>query len=185
MTIFAEKFKKNVIPAMQKEWGFKNVHAVPQITKVIINAGIGKVMTTNPSNSKDYLERVQRALIAIAGQKPSIRNAKQSISSFKLREGTPVGLMITLRGTRKEDFIERFVNISLPRMRDFWGIPLKNFDERGNLNYGIKEHNIFPEVSQEVSGKPFGLEISFITNASKREQAISLFKLLGFPLKKE
>ena len=114
MTIFAEKFKKNVIPAMQKEWGFKNVHAVPQITKVIINAGIGKVMTTNPSNSKDYLERVQRALIAIAGQKPSIRNAKQSISSFKLREGTPVGLMITLRGTRKEDFIERFVNISLP-----------------------------------------------------------------------
>jgi len=183
MMAIKEKFQKEVIVAMKKEFGFKNDNAVPRITKVVVNCGIGKMLIANPANSKDLMHKIEEALKLITGQKPVLRTAKSSISSFKLREGAPVGLVVTLRSHRMYGFISRFINIALPRTRDFWGISLKNFDDRGNLTYGVKEHVVFPEVSEETILKPFGFEVTFVTNAKNKEQAIKLFKLMGFPIK--
>ena len=185
MLNYLEKYQKEVKPALKKEFGFKNDHAVLKIVKVVINCGIGKMLINNSSNSKELLTKIEEDLKMITGQKPVLRMAKKSISNFKLREGMPVGLVVTLRGKRMADFIDRFINIALPRTRDFWGISLKSFDERGNLNFGVKEQMVFPEISAESAAKPFSFEVSFVTNAKQPEQAKRLFKLLGFPLKKE
>ena len=166
---------------MKKEFDFENDFAVPKITKVVINVGVGRLVTAS-KDSRELINKISEVMAAITGQKASLRPAKKSIASFKIREGMPVGLKLTLRGKRMEDFIYRFINLALPRVRDFWGIPLKNIDEKGNLNYGIKEYNIFPETESIQNVPPFGLEITFVTNAKNREQAIKLYQLLGFPL---
>ncbi|MFA5392335.1 MAG: 50S ribosomal protein L5 [Candidatus Paceibacterota bacterium] len=162
---------------------YKNPLAVPKIIKVIINVGIGRLVADS-KNSEEIIKKVSRDISMITGQKPTVRQAKKAIASFKTREGMPIGLMVTLRGKRMQHFINKFVNIILPQSRDFWGILLKNFDEKGNLNYGIKDHSIFPEISREQNPLTFGLEVTFVTNAKNREQAIKLYEFLNFPLQK-
>jgi large subunit ribosomal protein L5 len=181
---FKELYKKEVVPQMMKEFSFKNIYQVPKIEKVVINSGIGKLMN-NAKNNPDILKKAQQLIALITGQMPTIIKAKKSIAGFKLREGMPVGLKVTLRGKKMEDFIFRFINLTLPRIRDFWGISLKNIDQNGNLNYGIREINVFPEVSKEIIPFSLGLEISFVVNRKNREQAIRLFQLLGFPLERK
>ena len=178
---YKEQFKKIVVPEMKKEYHIGNDFGVPKITKVVINVGIGR-LSVGSKNSKELIKKISDILAMITGQKVSVRPAKKSIASFKTREGMPVGLKVTLRGKRMEDFIYKFVSIVLPRVRDFWGIPLKNIDEAGNLNYGIKECNIFPETENIQNMPPFGLEVTFVTNTKNREQSIKLYQLLDFPL---
>ncbi len=180
-SLYQEQIKKVVIPQFKEKFALKNDMAVPHITKVVINTGIGRMLTKS-SNSKEVIERISRDLALLSGQKPSLRPARHSIASFKIRKGMPVGMVVTLRGKRMGDFIYKFINVVLPRVRDFWGIPLKNIDKNGNLNYGIKEHIVFPEINKEEKSVSFGLEITFVTNAHDREKAQELFRLLGFPL---
>ena len=173
-----EKYKKSVVPALKKEFGYKNVHAIPRITKVVVNVGVGRIV-----KETKLLERIQADLAKITGQKPALRNAKKSIAGFKVREGTPSGYMVTLRGARMYDFIDRLVSVALPRSRDFQGISPTSIDQAGNLNIGIKEHNIFPEISYESLKDIFGLEITVVTSAKSHKEGAALLRLLGFPLK--
>ncbi len=173
------QYRTAVVPALQKAFGIQNRMAVPRIEKVVINTGIGKIVKDDAA-----LERVTRDLALLSGQKPLFRKARKSISSFKIREGMPVGVAVTLRGKRMYDFLDRLISIALPLSKDFRGIDLKNFDQRGNLTLGVKEHTIFPEVTYESLKDIFGLEVTVVTDATNREQGIELFRLMGFPLQK-
>lgn len=173
-----EKYKKQIIPAMKEVFGYKNDMAVPKITKVVINTGIGKFRDNNSA-----LEDIENGLTMIGGQKPVFTLARQSIASFKTRQGMKVGLRITLRGRRMYDFLERLINFALPRGRDFRGLDPKIVDRLGGLTIGIKEHIIFPEISSEEVRTIFGFEICVATNAKNREEGLELFRLMGFPIK--
>lgn len=178
-----EKYQKEVIPAMKKIFGYKNDLEVPKIEKVVVNTGIGRVLSnTDPSQREKVIEEIAQDLAQITGQKPIVTLSKKSISAFKLRKGVPIGEKVTLRGKRMFDFLERLINIVIPRMRDFQGIPEDSFDKNGNLTIGIKEHIIFPEIHPEKSKRIFGLEITVVTTAFKKEEAIQLLKLMGFPI---
>jgi large subunit ribosomal protein L5 len=174
-----EKYRKTVSPAMQKAFGIDNVMAVPKIEKVVINTGVGKFV-----KEEKTIERIAKELSMITGQKTVYRKAKKSISGFKLRQGVNVGISVTLRGKRMYDFLDRLISIALPRSRDFRGIDSKNFDKMGNLNFGIKESSIFPEINYENIKDIFGLEITVVTTAKNRERGVELLKQLGFPIKK-
>jgi len=174
-----QKYREKVIPAMQKEFGIENVMAVPKVEKIVINTGIGKLSKDDKAS-----ERIAKDLEKVSGQKPVFRKAKKSISGFKLREGVDVGISVTLRSKRMYDFMDRLVAIALPRSKDFRGIDSKkNFDLMGNLNFGIKESSIFPEVNYENLKDIFGLEVTVVTTAKNREKGIRLLKLMGFPIK--
>ena len=179
MSRLMTKYRKEVIPALQKDFGVDNIMAVPRITKVTINTGIGKIV----KDAKDF-ERVARDITLLACQKPITRKAKKSVSSFKTRQGMVVGYSVTLRGTRMYDFIDRLISIALPTSRDFRGIDLGNIDKAGNLNLGIREHNIFPEVTYESLKDIFGLHVNVTTTAKNKERGIALLRYMGFPLKK-
>lgn len=181
---YSEKYKKIVIPKIKEEFKLQNNLQVPRITKVIINSGIGRMITAT-KNEEELIEKLANELAKITGQRPVVRKAKKSIASFKIRTGMPIGLTVTLRGKKMADFIDKFINITLPRIRDFWGIPLHNIDEHGNLNYGIKDYSVFPEISKEQVTYNLGLEVTFVVNTNSRERAIKLYELLGFPLNKE
>ncbi len=186
MLRLSEKYKKEVLPAMRKKFGYKNEMAIPKITKVVINCGFGKQLMGKSSQEKNKaVEEISDVLSLIVGQKPGLRKAKKSIAVFKLREGMPVGLQTTLRGKRMYEFLERFIWVVLPRVRDFRGISPKSFDGQGNLSIGIKEYTPFPEVVIEKEKKIFGLEITVVTTAKNKEESIELLKLMGFPLKVE
>ncbi len=174
-----EKYRKNVIPAMREKFGYKNVMAVPKIEKVTVNIGFGKKAVMKDTKG---IEKIEQDLTKITGQKPAVRKAKKSISGFKLRQGMEIGILATLRGRRMYDFIDRLISIALPRSRDFHGLDRKSFDKRGNLNIGIKEHTIFPEVTYESLKDIFGLEIGVTTTAKSKEEGIELLKLMGFPI---
>src|SRR3989344_4397458 len=178
MSSLLVKYRKEVVPAMQKKFGIDNIMAVPKIQKVVINVGIGKM-----TKDDKFIEKAQRDLALLSGQKPVFRKAKKSISGFKSREGTNIGMVVTLRGKRMYDFIDRLIHVALPRSKDFRGLDIKNFDSNGNLNLGIKEHNIFPEVTYESLKDIFGLEVTVVTSARNREKGIALLKLMGFPLR--
>jgi len=180
---FKDQYTKVVIPKMQEEFQIKNALGVPKIQKVIINVGIGRLVTGS-KNQDELVKKISQELSLITGQKPAIRQAKKSIASFKIREGMPIGLIVSLRGKRKNDFIDKFIHLALPQVRDFWGISLKNIDEHGNLNYGIKDYSIFPEIIKGQSAIPFGLEVTFVIKTKNREQAIRLYQLLNFPIEK-
>src|SRR3990167_3133213 len=173
------KYRKEVIPTMQAKFGIKNIMAVPKIDKVVINVGIGKV-----AKDDKFIEKVVRDLGLLSGQKPVFRKAKKSISGFKTREGMKIGLMVTLRGKRMYDFIDRLIHVALPRSKDFRGIDSKNFDKTGNLNLGIKEHSIFPEIHYETLKDIFSLQITVVSTVGNREQGIEMLKLMGFPIRK-
>lgn len=165
---------------MQKKFGIENVMAVPRIEKVVINVGIGKV-----AKDEKFIEKVVRDLGLLSGQKPVFRKAKKSISGFKSREGMNIGLVVTLRGKRMYDFVDRLIHVALPRSKDFRGIEQKNFDKSGNLNLGLREHSIFPEIHYESLKDIFGLEVTVVTTARNRERGIELLRLIGFPVKQK
>lgn len=177
-----EKYKKEVIPAMIKKFGFKNPMAVPRIEKIVVNSGFGKAVITKTSSERDkYIKNVSDVLSLITGQKPSLQNARISIASFKLREGLPIGNRITLRKKKMYDFLEKLIWLVLPRKRDFRGIPLKSVDSHGSLTIGFKEYGPFPEVVLEKDKNIFGLEVTITTTAKNKEQGIELLRLMGVP----
>lgn len=179
-----EKYKKEVIAKMQEKFGYKNAMAVPKIIKVSVNSGFGRQVSGKSSDEqKKIYEIVAEDLGIICGQKPVLRRAKKSISSFKIREGMVIGCSVTLRGKKMNDFLGRLIHIVLPRSRDFRGLDPKTFDSKGNLTIGLKEQIAFPEVSPEKAKNIFGLEITVATNAKNKEEGAALLKLLGFPIK--
>ena len=179
MSRLKEKYEKEILPGLLKEFGLKNRMAVPRMKKIVINAGIGLV-----ARNKELMEAVGKDIAAITGQKPSIRPAKISEAGFNVRAGMPVGLKVTLRGKRMYDFLDRLVSIVLPRLRDFRGLPLKSFDKSGNYSLGISEHTVFPEVDMGKAGKPHGLEITIVTNSNETDKSKRLLELLGMPFEK-
>ena len=184
MTGLKEKYEKEVIPAMMKKFGYKSVMAVPRLEKVVLNTGFGKLITAKSGDDhRKTLEAIVGDMSSIAGQRAMLTRAKQSIAGFKLREGTPIGAKVTLRGAKIYGFLERLIHVVLPRSRDFRGLPLSNVDERGNLAIGIREHIFFPEVSPEKARDIFGLQVTVTTTAKTKEEGLELFRLLGFPIK--
>lgn len=173
-----EKYRAEVVPALQKEFGYENLMAVPKITKVVINMGLGESIQ-NPKS----LDHAVGDLTKIAGQKPVITKAKKSIATFKLREGMNIGTMVTLRGARMYEFLDRFMNLALPRIRDFRGVSAKSFDGRGNYSLGVKEQLIFPEIEYDKVDKLRGMDIIIVTTAKSDEEAKGLLKGLGMPFK--
>ncbi|MCL2887709.1 MAG: 50S ribosomal protein L5 [Elusimicrobia bacterium] len=163
-----------------KDMGVKSPMAAPKLEKIVINIGV-------PEAREDIkvLDICKEDLTAISGQAPQVRRAKKSISNFKLREGMPIGLRVTLRGDRMYDFMDRFISIAAPRIRDFQGFSEKCFDGKGNLNLGIKEHYIFPEVNVEKSPKPHGMNITFVTTAKNDGGGLLLMSYLGLPFRKK
>lgn len=179
MNLILKKYQQEAIPQIREKFGLKNNLAVPRITKVVVNTGTGRI-----SQDDKLQEMISRDLATITGQKPAPTLAKGAISEFKIRQGMPIGFKVTLRGSKMYDFLERLVSTAIPRIRDFRGLSEKSIDKGGNLSIGIKEHIIFPEISNEEIKNIFGLEVTMTTNAKKREEAVELFRLLGFPLKK-
>jgi len=179
-----EKYKKEVIPAMMKKFGYKNPMAVPSIKKVAINSSFGKEVAQKTGSEREKIKNLAMQDIAlISGQKPKVMKAKKSIAGFKLRQGLEIAVMVTLRKVKMWDFLERLIYLSLPRSRDFKGILPKSIDKRGNLTIGFKEHISFPEIFTEKEKTIFGLEITVATNAKSKEEGLELYKLLGFPMK--
>jgi large subunit ribosomal protein L5 len=175
-----ERFRTAVVPAMMKERGYGNPFQVPRLAKVVINMGVGE----GKENAK-VLDFATADLQAISGQKPIITRAKKSIANFKLRENVPIGCKVTLRGPRMYEFLDRLVNVALPRVRDFKGVPPKGFDGRGNYNMGLKEQIIFPEIVYDKVDKVRGMDITMVTTARTDEEAKALLTHLGVPFRTE
>lgn len=171
-------YKTKVVPALTKEFGYKNVMAVPKVEKVAINIGLGEA-TQNPK----LMDGAVNELAAIAGQKPVITKAKKSIAAFKLREGMPIGSMVTLRGDRMYEFLDRLMNVALPRVRDFRGVSQKSFDGRGNYTLGVKDQLIFPEIDYNKVEKIKGMNISITTTARTDAEGLALLRQLGMPFR--
>ncbi|HOJ31063.1 MAG TPA: 50S ribosomal protein L5 [bacterium] len=173
-------YREKVVPSMMEKFGFKNSHQVPCIQKVVINVGVGK-------DNKDAkaIESVQKELALISGQKPVITRGKKSISSFNLRKGDICGVMVTLRGQRMYEFLDRMITAALPRVKDFNGLNPDSFDDRGSYTLGIREQVIFPEVDYNTIYKVRGMNITICTNAKKVEHARELLKLMGLPLRED
>ena len=175
-TRIKEKYLAEAVPALQQKFGYKNVMEIPRLEKAIINMGLGDCK----DNAK-ALESAVAELTQIAGQKPLVTKAKKSVANFKLRQGMNVGAKVTLRGARMEEFMDKLVNIALPRVRDFRGVSTKAFDGRGNYALGIKEQLIFPEIDYDKVEKIRGMEMIFVTTAKTDEEAKELLRLLGMP----
>ena len=173
-----EKYKNEVVPELTKKFGYKNIMQLPKIEKVIINMGVGEAVG-NPK----ALDAAVSDLTIIAGQKPVLTRAKKSLAAWKLREGMPIGTKVTLRGTRMYQFLDKFMNVALPRVRDFRGVSSKAFDGRGNYAVGLKEQLIFPEIEYDKIDKLRGMNIVIVTTAEKDEEARELLKLMGMPFK--
>jgi len=171
-----DKYQKEVRKRIQEEFGIKNVMAVPKIEKIVLNMGIGEAI----QNAK-VLDNAAEELAQIAGQKPVITKAKKSIATFKLRAGQSIGTMVTLRGEKMYEFLDRLINIALPRVRDFRGVPTRSFDGRGNYTIGVRDHFIFPEIDVAKVDKSKGMNITIVTSAKNDEQARFLLKELGMP----
>lgn len=177
---FYKKYKEEVVPKLKEELGIKNVMAVPKIEKVVINVGINSRNTDS-----NLLENVENSLTRITGQKPIRTKAKKAISAFKVKENMIVGMAVTIRRERMYDFLDKLVNVSLPRIRDFRGISEKSVDKQGNLTLGFKENIVFPEIKSDEIDRIHGLQVTITTNAGTKEKGLVLFKLLGFPFKKK
>lgn len=174
-----EAYVTTIVPELKNKFGFKNVHQVPRLEKIVVNIGL--------SEAKENIKVVDIAaaeLSAITGQKPMVCRAKKSISNFKLRQGMPIGVKVTLRGDRMYEFFDRLVNVAIPRIRDFRGIEPNAFDGQGNFNLGLNEQYLFPEISVEKSDKPRGMNITIVTSAETDEHARELLTMLGIPFKK-
>ncbi len=172
-------YKEKVAPQLKEKFGYKNVHQIPKLDKIVLNMGLGKAI----QNIK-VIDSAVEELMMIAGQRPVVTRARKSIAAFKLREGMPIGCMVTLRSDRMYDFFDKLVNIALPRVRDFRGISAKAFDGAGNYSLGIKEHIIFPEIEYDKIDKIKGMNISIVTSAASDEEGRELLTLMGMPFRK-
>ncbi len=179
MSWLREQYEKEVVPKLMERFEYKNKFEVPRLLKICLNMGLGEAVQ-NPK----IIDQAVEELAIIAGQRPCIRRARKSIAAFKLREGMPIGVTVTLRGTRMYDFLTRLINFALPRVRDFRGVPRKGFDGRGNYTMGITDHTIFPEVDPNKVEKIKGMNITFVTSAETDEEAFELLKLLGMPFRR-
>ena len=179
MARLKEYYKSEVAPALMKKFSYKSVMQVPKVDKIVINVGAGEAK----ENSK-VIDSINTDLMAITGQRPAVCCAKKSVANFKLRQGMAIGLKVTLRGDRMYEFLDRFFNVALPRVRDFRGINPNSFDGRGNYNVGIKEQLIFPEIDFDKVDKVRGMDICFVTTAQNDEEARELLSLMGAPFEK-
>jgi len=179
MSRLKERYKKEIAPKLMELHGYKNIMRVPRLEKMVLNIGMGEAI----QNAK-ALEAAEKDLTAISGQHPVTTRSKKSIASFKLREGMPIGLRVTLRGERMYDFFDRLVNAILPRAREFQGVPQNSFDGRGNYTLGMKEQLIFPEVDYDQIDKVRGLEVSIVTTARTNDEGRQLLESLGMPFTK-
>ena len=178
MSRLKEKYQKEVVAALTKEFGYKNVMAVPRITKVVVNMGLGEA-TANAKLVDTGADELSR----ITGQKPVTRRAKKSIAAFKVRKGMPIGTMVTLRGERMWEFLDRLMNIALPRVRDFKGVSPRGFDGRGNYTLGLRDQLLFLEIDYMKVDKARGMNVSVVTTAKTDEEARKLLQLLGMPFR--
>jgi large subunit ribosomal protein L5 len=178
MSRLKERYEKDVIPALQKEYSYKNEMAIPKLEKIVINMGVGEAI----QNAK-LLDSAAEELALIVGQKPVVTRAKKSIASFKLRKGMAIGCSVTLRGERMYEFFDRLVNIALPRVRDFRGLSSKSFDGRGNYTIGLRDQLIFPEIDYAKVSKIKGMNVSMVTTAKTDDEARTLLRLLGLPFR--
>ncbi|MBE0479738.1 MAG: 50S ribosomal protein L5 [Dehalococcoidia bacterium] len=179
MARLRDRYKNEVVPAMMAEMGYSNPMQVPRLRKVVLNIGLGEAIQ-NPK----ALEAASGDLVQISGQHPVITRAKKSIAAFKLRTGMAIGVMVTLRGERMYEFLDRLINVTLPRVRDFQGVPRNAFDGRGNYTLGIKEQLVFPEIDYDKVDKVRGLQVSIVTTARTDEEVRRLLELLGMPFSK-
>jgi large subunit ribosomal protein L5 len=175
-----EQYNKEIAPALKQKFGYKNKMQVPALQKIVINVGVGKF-----SKDSKFMESIVNDITKIAGQAPVKTIARKSIAGFKLRENQVVGIMVTLRGYRMYSFLDKLINVALPRVRDFRGLSAHGFDGRGNYHLGLKEHMVFPEISTDGIEHSFGLEVSIVTNAKKDEPARELLTLMKFPFRTE
>lgn len=179
MSRLKEKYQKEVVPYLVKQFKYKTVMQAPRLEKVVLNIGLGEA-TTNPK----AIESAQKDLEAISGQHPVVTRARKSISAFKLRKGMPIGVMVTLRGRRMYEFLDKLANVVLPRIRDFQGLPHNSFDGRGNYTLGFKEQLAFPEVEYDKIDKVRGLQVTIVTAARNQEEGRRFLELLGMPFQK-
>ncbi|NOZ62919.1 MAG: 50S ribosomal protein L5 [Calditrichaeota bacterium] len=171
-----KKYRAEIIPGLQKKFKYKNIMQVPKLEKIVVNMGVGEAI----ENSK-ALDAAMEDLMVITGQRPKVTRSKKAISNFKLRAGMPIGCFVTLRGWRMYEFLDRLINIAIPRVRDFRGLPDKSLDGRGNYNIGLKEQIVFPEIDYDKIDKIRGMNITFVTSAKSDEEAIELLKGFGMP----
>ncbi|MBI4436999.1 MAG: 50S ribosomal protein L5 [Candidatus Omnitrophica bacterium] len=178
MARLLDRYHKEIVPAMCKRFGYQNPLQSPRLQKVVVNVGAGE-----GAHDPKMIEVVTQELALITGQCPMVTKAKKSISNFKIREGSPVGCRVTLRGARMYEFFDRLVNATLPRIRDFRGVSLTSFDEGGNYTLGIKEQVIFPEIEYDKIEKTYGMDITFVINSKNKEESQELLRLLGMPFR--
>ena len=178
MSRLKEKYQKEVVPALTKEFGYKNIMAVPRVQKVVVNMGLGEAT----SNAK-LVDVGADELARITGQKPVTRKSKKSIAAFKVRKGQPIGTMVTLRGARMWEFLDRLVSIALPRVRDFKGVSPKGFDGRGNYTLGLRDQLLFPEIDYMKVDKARGMNVSVVTSAKTDQEARKLLQFIGMPFR--
>jgi len=174
------KYQESIRPRLAKEFGFSNPNQIPRISKIVLNVGVGEA-NKNPKQ----LEAVVRELAQVTGQRPVVTRAKKSIANFNLRAGMPVGASVTLRGSRMYEFLDRFITLALPRVRDFRGLPERSFDGRGNYTFGIKEQLIFPEIDYDKVEKIHGMDITIVTTAHRDDLAMALLREFGWPFRGE
>ncbi len=180
MADYKKKYLDEVRPALIKEFNYTNVMQVPKVEKIVVNVGVGRESADNPK----VLDFTVTDITAITGQKPMVTKAKKSIANFKLREDRPIGVRVTLRGPRMYDFLDRLVNLALPRVRDFRGVPADAFDGRGNYTLGLREQLIFPEIEYDKIDKLRGLEVTIVTSAKTDDEGRALLRLFGMPFVK-
>ena len=178
MSRLLERYRKEIVPALQKEFGYSNPMAIPRLRKVVVNIGVGEA-----TQNIKVLDAASQELAIISGQKPLMHRARKSIAAFKLRRGMPIGCSVTLRGQRMYEFLDRLLNITLPRVRDFRGLSTKSFDGRGNYTMGIRDQLIFPEIDYSKVDKTRGMNITLVTDAKTDEEARSLLRHLGVPFR--
>ena len=179
MSWLKQYYEEEVMPKLMEKFQYKNRMEVPRLEKICLNMGLGEAVQ-NPK----IIDQAMEELAIIAGQRPNVRRARKSIAAFKLREGMPIGVMVTLRKQRMYDFLTRLIHVALPRVRDFRGVPRRGFDGRGNYTLGINDHTIFPEVDPNKVEKIKGMNITFVTSAETDEEAFELLSLLGMPFKR-
>ncbi len=180
MSRLREFYKTEAIPALTKQFGYKNVMAVPKMVKITVNMGLGEAIT----NAK-VLDVAAEELAVITGQRPVVTKARKSIAAFKLRQGMPIGVTVTLRGDRMYEFFDRLVSTALPRVRDFRGVPIRSFDGRGNYTLGLRDQLIFPEIEYGKADKARGMNITIVTTAGTDDEAHELLRIMGMPFSKK
>ncbi|NLN29497.1 MAG: 50S ribosomal protein L5 [Firmicutes bacterium] len=178
MSRLKERYINEVVPALRERFGYKNVNQVPRLVKVVVNMGVGE-----GAHDSKALDSAMEDLAMITGQRPMITRARKSVANFRIREGNPIGCKVTLRGQRMYDFLDKLINVSLPRIRDFRGVSPQSFDGRGNYSLGLREQLIFPEISYDKVSQIRGMDVTIVTTAKTDEEAFELLKALGMPFR--